>query len=129
MSPNPVKILDLQRIWLAGALVFAFCAVLGLSLLRAYPEANKDIVVYMIGQLSGMATMALGYYFTQKAGQDAADAAKTENTGKMADAVVAAAKASTPVTTQAAEAAQATAEAAQHEADRYIDPAEELFKK
>lgn len=91
MTDNTVKTLDLQRIWLASGLVLAFAACLGVMLFRAVPEASQDIVVYMIGQLSGMATMALGFYFTSRAGQDAQDAKKTENTGKALDAISAAA--------------------------------------
>jgi hypothetical protein len=57
------------------------------------PVTSKDIVTYMVGQLSGMLTMALALYFTKSAGQDAADEAKTVNTGKMADAITATAQA------------------------------------
>lgn len=95
MTDTTIKTLDLQRMWLATGLVCAFCASLLLLFLRGIPEANKDLVTYMVGQLSGMATMALSFYFINKAGQDAADAKKTENTGKMADAITAAAQAGT----------------------------------
>lgn len=83
------------RNWLAFFLIAAFIAVLPLLVFKTIPGDNKEIIVYMIGQLSGMATTAIGFYFVNKAGQDALDAKRAENTGKMADAVVAAAN-STP---------------------------------
>jgi hypothetical protein len=39
----------------------------------------------MVGQLSGMALTVLGFYFINKVGQDALDATRTANTGKLAD--------------------------------------------
>jgi len=124
MTDPTIKTLDLQRMWLASGLVFAFVAALAAMLLRAVPEANKDIVVYMIGQLSGMATMALSFYFINKAGQDAADAKKTENTGKMADAITAAAAAGGhPIDAKdaAVDAADQVAGAAEAEASRIAE--------
>jgi hypothetical protein len=85
--------IDKQRIWLATGLIAAFCACLLILLFRAFPGDNKDVVIYMIGQLSGMSTMALGFYFTNKAGQDAQDERKSENTGKAFDAIAATASA------------------------------------
>lgn len=114
--------LDKQRIWLASGLVCAFNAALWVLLFRAFPEQNKDIVIYMIGQLSGMATMSLGFYFTNKAGADEADAKKTENTGKMAEAITATAKMAAPANVAASEAARATAEAAQDRAEDFAAP-------
>ena len=58
-----------------------------------------------------MALMALGFYFTNKAGQDALDAKRSETTGKMADAMVATANA-TGSGDGAGKAADAVAEAA-----------------
>lgn len=101
------------RNWLAFFLVAAFIAVLPLLVFKTIPGDNKEIIVYMIGQLSGMATTAIGFYFVNKAGQDELDAKRTENTGKMADAVVAAAAAGSTgetkpdVTLQPGETAQA----------------------
>jgi hypothetical protein len=70
----------------------------------------------MAGQLSGMALMALGFYFTNKVGQDAVDAKRADNTGKLADAVVAAAQAGS--SGEAAKAAGAVADAAVQTADK-----------
>lgn len=111
--------LDKQRIWLASGLVLAFCACLLILLFKAFPQENKDIIIYMIGQLSGMSTMSLGFYFTNKAGADEADAKKTENTGKMAEAITATAKIAAPASVAASEAARATAEAATERAEDF----------
>lgn len=82
-----------MRNLLAFLLVGAFISVLPFLLFRVIPTENKETFVYMVGQLSGMATMALGFYFVNKVGQDAVDAKRADNTGKLADAVVAAANA------------------------------------
>lgn len=87
---------DIFRNWLAFFLISAFVGTLPVLAFVAMPEANKEVIVYIIGQLSGMATMVLGFYFTQKAGQEKLDAERTANTGKMADAITATAKASQP---------------------------------
>lgn len=124
MTDPTIKTLDLQRMWLATGLVCAFVAALLLLFLRAIPAENKDLVTYMVGQLSGMATMALSFYFINKAGQDAADAKKTENTGKMADAITAAATAAglpADAKDAAAHAAEQVAGAAEAEAQRITE--------
>lgn len=90
-----VEELDRQRFYLAAVLTVAFISAVGLLFWKGVPSDNKDLVNYMLGQLSGMTTMALGLYFLNKAGQDAADEKKSENTGKMADAITAAAQAGT----------------------------------
>lgn len=128
--------IDQQRIWLATGLVCAFIACVLLLFFQKIPDVNKDLITYMIGQLSGMATMALGFYFTNKAGQDEADAEKTANTGKMADAIKATAEAATSVASPsiaAEKAALATADAAKERAEDFVptkvDPDEELFNE
>jgi len=98
------------RNWLAFFLVGAFVGALLAFTWKNMPEQNKDILTYMVGQLSGMATLALGYFFTKGAGQDQADAAKTENTAKMAEAIKATAavgKQSADVILEPGETAQA----------------------
>jgi len=88
-SPDRVKNL------LAFSLVGAFIALIPLFVYQTIPDGNKDIIVYMVGQLSGMALTALGFYFVNKAGQDALDAKRAENTGKLADNAKAAIEAAT----------------------------------
>lgn len=110
MTETP-KDADRFRNFLAFALVGAFISCIPLFVIIAIPSGNKDIVTYMVGQLSGMALSALGFYFVKQAGQEALDTKRAENTGKLADAVVAAA-ASTPQGNQAGKAADAVADAA-----------------
>ena len=92
---SPIDQIERVRNSLASVIVLAFIAGLPLFVFKTIPEGNRDIVVYMVGQLSGMALMALGFYFTNKVGQDALDAKRTENTGKLAEAITATANAST----------------------------------
>lgn len=62
---------DAMRATLAIVLVLAFLAA-GLALFRwAVPEGNRDLLTYMLGQLSGMVTTALAFYFaTTKSSAD-----------------------------------------------------------
>lgn len=76
---------EFMRNLLAFLLVAAFVSCFPVLTFKAIPSENKDLITYMLGQLSGMATMALGFYFVNKAGQDAVDAERTANTGKLAD--------------------------------------------
>lgn len=107
---------DRTRNVLAFLLVAAFIAVLPVLVFKSIPAENKDVITYMVGQMSGMAITVLGFYFVNKAGQDQQDAKraeldaqKTDNTGKLADAVIAAAQAriNRPQGTDGAEAAEA----------------------
>lgn len=120
-----IQELDRQRFYLAACLTIAFISAVGALFWKGIPTDNKDLVNYMLGQLSGMTTMALGLYFLNKAGQDAADDKKTENTGKMADAITAAANAGTSPDLKAAatKAADKVADAAVVAAEEVTDTA------
>lgn len=91
MTPEGDRVKNL----LAFALVGAFIAIIPLFVFKTIPDGNRDIITYMVGQLSGMALTALGFYFVTKAGQDALDTKRAETTGKAFDAVTAAAQAGT----------------------------------
>ncbi len=108
------------RTILAFVLVGAFVGAIPLFVYKTIPEGNNDIIVYMVGQLSGMALMALGLYFTKNAGQDAIDETRAANTGKALDAITAAAN-STPPPDAAGQAAEQVAEAAADKADEIKD--------
>jgi uncharacterized membrane protein len=97
---TPAEQTELMRNLLAFLLVVAFISVLPVLTFKAIPEANEQIITYMVGQLSGMALTALGFYFVNKAGQDAADAKKTDNTALLAGAVNRALDRSSPTTTR-----------------------------
>lgn len=118
-----VEQVEFMRNLLAFLLVAAFVGCLPTLTFKAIPAENKDLLTYMLGQLSGMATMALGFYFVNKAGQDAADAQKTENTGKLAEAITETARAA-----QAAAPGDSTADAAAG-ARQAADAAEEVTEQ
>jgi hypothetical protein len=102
---TPIEQVEFMRNLLAFMLIGAFITVLPVLVWKVIPPANEQVITYMLGQLSGMATMALGFYFVNKAGQDASDAQKSDNTAKLADAMRAQADA-----TVAAASAGATAD-------------------
>ncbi len=81
------QIVDHTRTVLAFMLVGSFVLFIPLLIYKTIPIDNKEIIVYMMGQLSGMALLALGLYFSNKAGQEAIDEKKSENTAKLADAM------------------------------------------
>lgn len=118
MTLSPIELTERTRNRLSGFLVVSFVGVLPFLLFKTIPTENEQIITYMVGQLSGMATTALGFYFVNKVGQDAIDAAKADNTGKMADAVIAAAQAASPSSNEAGQAAEQVADAAATEADK-----------
>jgi hypothetical protein len=115
VTDTPARNADDFRNILALFLITAFVSALPLLIFKNIPDTNKEIIVYMVGQLSGMATTTLAFYFTQKAGQDAIDAKRAETTGKMADAITAAASGGQGV--DASKAADAVADAATAKAD------------
>lgn len=94
---------------LAFMLTGAFVVMVPLFLFKTFPEGNKDILTYMVGQLSGMALMAIGHYFTNRAGQDAIDEKRVETTQAAFRAVEAQANASA---TQQADTVNVTADTA-----------------
>lgn len=85
--------IEFMRNLLAFMLVGMFVGAIPALMWKAIPKVNEQLITYMMGQLSGMALMALGFYFVNKVGQDALDAKKTDNTAKALDAIKAAATA------------------------------------
>ena len=62
---------DYMRGCLAIALLLSFQIALGALFKWQVPETNRDMVIYMLGQLSGMVTTALAFYFaTSKSSQE-----------------------------------------------------------
>jgi hypothetical protein len=105
---NAIDQIEWMRNLLAFMVVGAFILGGALMFIFAIPEQNKELISYMTGQLSGMALMALGFYFIDKVGQAALDAKRSENTGKLADL----ASRAIGGTSEAGEAAEETAQAA-----------------
>lgn len=116
-SRSPIDQIEFMRNLLAFLLVGAFIGAIGAFTFFTIPAENKEILTYMIGQLSGMALTALGFYFINKVGQDALDATRSANTGKLADLAKTALDASKPADEQIAEAVDETADAAVNKAE------------
>ncbi len=58
------------------ALIGGFLLALGVLFWKAIPEANADLIVYMLGQLSGFAGGIVAYHYTlSRQTERAADAA------------------------------------------------------
>jgi hypothetical protein len=63
--------LDLMRGFLAGSILFAFQGALAALMFSEVPEGNRELVIYMVGQLSGFVALGLGFYFqTSKSSQE-----------------------------------------------------------
>ena len=87
MNREPLSLRD----YIGVGLVFAFVSVLFGLMFKNIPEKNEQLIVYMLGQLSGfVATVVSFHYVLNKSSEKA-----TENTGKAFDALKAAAE-STP---------------------------------
>lgn len=93
---SPIEKIEWMRNLLAFLLVGAFVGALVIFSFIGIPVTNKDILIYMVGQLSGMAQVALGFYFINKVGADALDAKRADNTKAAFDAVVAASTGTVP---------------------------------
>ena len=96
MELTPIAITERTRTRLANFLIGAFVLVIPILLFKDIPPKNEQIITYILGQLSGAALLVLGFYFVNNVGRDALDAAKTENTGKVLDAITAVAATSPP---------------------------------
>lgn len=72
---------DLMRAFLAILLLAAFMASLFALFIWAVPESNRDLVTYMLGQLSGFAGGAFLFYF----GTTKSSADKNEIIGRVTD--------------------------------------------
>lgn len=122
MTRTAIQQTERMRNLLAFLLIGAFISVLPVLTFRVIPPANMNIVTYMVGQLSGMALMVLGFYFVNKVGQDAADDKRADNTGKALEAITTVAQSTAsapapPAPPNAAAAAQDVAGAAAERAD------------
>ncbi len=71
---------DKVRALLAFFLVGSFVGMVPLFIFWGMPQTSKEIVTYMMGQLSGMALMLLGNYSTKPAGEDKLNEQRADNT-------------------------------------------------
>jgi hypothetical protein len=113
---SAIDTIELMRSILAFLLIGAFIGAMGAFTMLAIPDTNKDILTYMVGQLSGMATTVLGFFFINKVGQDAIDAKRSDNTGKLTDLAHEALKLGKPAGDQVADAVDETVSAAENKA-------------
>jgi hypothetical protein len=73
---------------IGAALITGFLGALAALFVVPIPEANRDLVTYMLGQLSGFAGGIIAYHYASKAGDTRAqdlDAARSVNLGKTVD--------------------------------------------
>ena len=84
--PNMTLVRDV----LGAVLVAAFIAVIGGLFWRVIPKENEQLIVYMLGQLSGFVSAVVALHYVTKAGEREQEAARTANTGKALDAITAA---------------------------------------
>ena len=76
---------DIMRGTLAILLMTAFCGAMLALFFNEVPPSNKETLTYAMGQLSGMVTTALAFYFaTSKSSADKNDviASMADNAGQ-----------------------------------------------
>lgn len=91
-------------------LVIAFVGALFVLFWKAIPTENEQLIVYMLGQLSGFVAGVVSYHYVMNKVNEKA----TENTAKAFDAITAAANSTPP--DNVAEAVDAVVGAAADEA-------------
>lgn len=112
------------------SLIGAFVAVLFILFWKEIPAKNEQLIVYMLGQLSGFVGGVISAHYVHKAGEDKLEAqrqetakAQAEATKSTAEAVVAAAAGSPPsqanASTSATDAARSVADAADNRAEDF----------
>ncbi len=78
---------------IGGVLMAAFVGALFLLFWKSIPTANEQLIVYMLGQLSGFVAGVVAAHYTINAGQQKLDEKKADNTAKAFDAITETAKA------------------------------------
>jgi hypothetical protein len=99
------------------ALIASFIGAIGVLFWKAIPPTNEQLIVYMLGQLSGFVAAVVALHYVMKAGEKELEQQRAANTGKAFDAVAAAAAAVPPPPgDRAAAAAAEVADAAEDQA-------------
>lgn len=100
------------------ALIASFVGALGVLFWKDIPRSNEQLIVYMLGQLSGFVSGIVAYHYVTKAGEKELDKQRVDNTTVALEAIKAAQEAPLkPAHDQASQAAEQVAEAAADEAD------------
>ncbi len=94
-------------------LIGSFIGAMGAMFVIAIPASNKDLLTYMLGQLSGFVAAVVALHYVSKAGEKELDQTRAENTKAAFEAIKASA---TPKTDDASDAAEQVADAAVDEA-------------
>lgn len=92
-------------------LIAAFVAVMGALFWKAIPSENEQLLVYMLGQLSGFVAGVVSYHYVTKSGEKELEAKRADNTAAAFEAIKVAA-ATVPAAEGAAAAASEVAGAA-----------------
>jgi len=80
---------------IGALLIVAFVTALGLMFWKAVPADNKDLITYMLGQLSGFVGGVIAAHYTINAGAEKLDAKRADNTKAAFEAITATAQATT----------------------------------
>jgi len=84
MIDRPANVRLLANV-IGCSLVFGFLGAIMVLVWLPVPEANKDLLTYMLGQLSGFAGGVVAYHYTMTAGARELDAKRAETNGKAID--------------------------------------------
>jgi hypothetical protein len=101
------------------ALIGAFIAVIFILFWKEIPKSNEQLLVYMLGQLSGFVAGVVSSHYVNKAGEDRLAQARNDTTKALAEAVTAASAATPAKDGGDARAARDVANAADERAEDY----------
>lgn len=78
------------------ALILTFVGALGILFWKAIPRENEQLIVYMLGQLSGFVSGIVAYHYVTKAGEKELEQQRAANTEKAFEAIKAAQESAPP---------------------------------
>lgn len=76
---------------LGVALIGGFLGAIPMLFMKAIPAANEQLIIYMLGQLSGFAGAIVAYHYTRSAGEKELEEKRVDNTRHAFEAITAAA--------------------------------------
>jgi hypothetical protein len=101
------------------ALIAAFIGALIALMWKDIPKPNEQLIVYMLGQLSGFVATVVGFHYVTKSGEKELDAQRAANTENAFEAIKQVARTTPPrPEEEAAHAADQVVGAAADEADQ-----------
>lgn len=75
---------------IGAGLIGSFIATIFMLMYKAIPPSNEQLIVYMLGQLSGFVAGVVAYHYVTKSGEKELDAQRVDNTTKALEAIKAA---------------------------------------